>query len=257
MTETLASSTLGAAHLIRRSLTQFARRLRELRVPHGVSASKLSVLGQLHRAGGPLTASELAQRERLQPQSLTRIIAELEAKALIERTQSQADRRQLDIAISQAGVELLAVDARRQNQWLAEAMANRLTPAERAILALAGELLDRMADHELVDPDAPERPRSAKPRRSTPKAGPENPLFEGQVLEEAIFRDCAMARTRFEDVDLGGALFSNVRLARARLENIDLSGAIIDHANIDGLTIFGHDVQALIRAEIARRREGD
>jgi hypothetical protein len=32
-----------------------------------------------------------------------------------------------------------------------------------------------------------------------------------------------------------------------------LSGVTIVNANIEGLTIFGHDIQALIREEISRR----
>jgi DNA-binding MarR family transcriptional regulator len=139
-------SLARTAPVIRRSLSTFARRMRGLRADHGVSASKLSVLGQLLRAGTALSATELAQFERLQPQSLTRIIADLDSRGFILRRQNERDRRQVDIAISEAGADLLVHDARRQDAWLAEAMATKLTPAEQAILALAAELLDRLGD---------------------------------------------------------------------------------------------------------------
>ncbi len=148
MTGFLPPGPIGTANLIRRSLADFARRMRSMRADHGVSASKLSVLGRLVRAGRPLTATDLAALERLQPQSLTRIIADLDENGFIVRTQNPQDRRQLDIAISSAGLDLIHADARRQSEWLADAMANQLTPAERAILVLAAELLDRMVDHE-------------------------------------------------------------------------------------------------------------
>ncbi len=148
MTDVAPPSLLATANDVRRSLAEFARRMRALRDNHGVSASKLSALGRLHRAGRPLSVTELARCEGLQPQSLTRIIADLEADGLVVRRQNKNDRRQFDIAISKAGDELLTRDARRQNEWLVSAMVEKLTPAERAILALAAELLDRLADED-------------------------------------------------------------------------------------------------------------
>jgi DNA-binding MarR family transcriptional regulator len=139
---------LRAADALRRGLTRLYRRLRRVRADHGVSASKLSVLGRLHRAAGPLTAVELARLERLQPQSLTRIIAELEARGLVARRPDETDRRAMLIAITEAGRELLAVDARQQNAWLASAVDARLTGTEAALLAMAAALLDRLAEDE-------------------------------------------------------------------------------------------------------------
>jgi DNA-binding MarR family transcriptional regulator len=143
-------SSLRAADALRRGLTRLYRRLRRVRADHGVSPSKLSVLGRLHRAGGPLTAVELSRLERLQPQSLTRIIAELETAGLVARRQDQNDRRAVLITITDAGSELLAMDARQQNAWLARAVEARLTDTEAALLAMAANLLDRLAE----DPDS-------------------------------------------------------------------------------------------------------
>ncbi|USQ94795.1 VOC family protein [Caulobacter sp. RL271] len=63
-----------------------------------------------------------------------------------------------------------------------------------------------------------------------------------------------MAGATFDDVNLANAVFGDVNLAGARLANVNLSGVSIDDARIDGLTLFGMDIQALIRAELARRR---
>src|SRR4051812_2029921 len=113
---------LAAANRVRRSLVDFARRFRGLREDHAVSASKLSALGQIYRANGPISAGELARRERLQPQSVTRIIADLEERGLIVRSRSEIDSRQFDLLLSDAGCALLVRDAQRQNAWLAGAM---------------------------------------------------------------------------------------------------------------------------------------
>lgn len=143
-----AAGALQAANALRRSVSHLARHLRTLRADHGVSLGKVSLLARLHRAGRPMTATELAARERLQPQSLTRLIADLEQRGLIRRTPDEADRRHLWIDIAPKGSELLRSDARRQNAWLARAMAERLTPAERDTLRAAAALLERLADED-------------------------------------------------------------------------------------------------------------
>lgn len=139
---------LRAADALRRGLTRLYRRLRRVRADHGVSASKLSVLGRLHRAAGPLTAVELARLERLQPQSLTRIIADLDERGLVARRQDANDRRQVLIGITEAGRALLREDARRQTRWLAGAMAGGLTETERGILGLAAGILEKLCQLE-------------------------------------------------------------------------------------------------------------
>jgi DNA-binding MarR family transcriptional regulator len=141
---------LSAASRIRRSVTRMARCLRRLRSDNEVRGSKLSLLGWLFRATRPMTASDLAHFERLQPQSLTRVIADLEAGGLILRRQDEVDRRQLLIEITPEGRDLLIHDAQRQNAWLAQVMTSRLTHAEREVLEIASELLDQLADE---DPD--------------------------------------------------------------------------------------------------------
>jgi DNA-binding MarR family transcriptional regulator len=138
--------TLRAADAIRRATTRLARQLRRLRADHGISAAKLALLGQLYRAGRALTAVELARGENLQPQSLTRIIAELEERGLIAREQAETDRRQIMIRITQPGRDLLIQDALAQNAWLAAAIDSRLTGTEHALLHLAAGLLDRLGD---------------------------------------------------------------------------------------------------------------
>lgn len=149
MPEELSKELLRDANALRRSSGALSRRLRSLRAGHGVSGSKLSVLGWLERARRPLTASRLAELERLQPQSLTRIIAELEGDGFIRRREDEADHRQLLIEITAKGHDLLVEDARRQNRWLVQAMVKELTPAERDLLRIAASLLDRLTVEDL------------------------------------------------------------------------------------------------------------
>lgn len=140
------------AHRLRRANAAVARRLRALRADHGLSASKLALLGWLERAKRPLTASRLAELERLQPQSLTRSIAELDEAGLIRRREDAGDRRSLLIDITEEGHALLVRDAVRQNQWLAAAL-RKLTPAELDVLSIAAGLLEALVEDEETPPD--------------------------------------------------------------------------------------------------------
>ncbi|UAL11919.1 VOC family protein [Caulobacter segnis] len=84
-----------------------------------------------------------------------------------------------------------------------------------------------------------------------------NRIDVGQPLtpaEPMRFENRDMAGAIFDDVNLANANFGNANLSGARLTNVNLSGVSIDDAKIDGLTIFGMDIQTLIRAELARRR---
>ena len=147
------------ARRIRRSVAQLARRLRAERPAHSISLSKLSVLGRLSR-NGPLTATDLAEQERIQPQSLTRLLANLEQRALVARRQDQSDRRQVIIEITSKGSELLIEDARPQAAWLAQAMSTVLSPVEQELLRLAAQLMQRLTD---ADPPATEKEQIGAP----------------------------------------------------------------------------------------------
>lgn len=126
-------------------MAQLGRRLRAERVSHGLSRSRLSLLNLL-ALNGPMTASALAAAERLQPQSLTRMLSRLEDDGLILRSPDDADRRQVKIEITVEGTAVLDEDDRRREAWLTRAMTERLTPTERELLRLAAGLMERLAD---------------------------------------------------------------------------------------------------------------
>jgi DNA-binding MarR family transcriptional regulator len=148
-----SEETMAAARALRRGATQLYRRLRAERMSHGLSPSKLSVLGRL-ALSGPLTVTALAAKERVQPQSLTRTLTDLEESNLIVRRPDLVDRRQSLTEITALGEDLLRNDARRQATWLATAMSSILTPVERELLRLAAQLMRQLADADVpVAPD--------------------------------------------------------------------------------------------------------
>ena len=122
------------------------RRLRAERPPQSVTLSALSILGTLHRLG-PIPATRLAAEERLQPQSLTRIVAGLEKDRLIVRTRSESDRREITIAITKPGERVLTSDLRARRVWLEQAVESALSERERRLLFAASEVMLRLAFH--------------------------------------------------------------------------------------------------------------
>jgi DNA-binding MarR family transcriptional regulator len=135
------------ARHIRYGVMQLARRMRLERGDDPLSASKLVMLGWLMR-GGALTPTELAARERVRPQSLTRTLAALEEDGLILRMAGAQDRRQSPVAITEKGIEALNRDMGQRDAWLAAAMAERLSPTECEVLRLAAQLMERLSARE-------------------------------------------------------------------------------------------------------------
>jgi DNA-binding MarR family transcriptional regulator len=145
-TATVASSrTAAAATEVRRGVISLARRLRQERQEVSLTALELSVLGHLHRRR-PLTPGDLASAERVQPQSLTRTLAALEASSLVSRQSDPADGRRSLLAITESGEAALRAEMEQRDAWLATAMAEQLTATEIELLRLAGSVLERLAD---------------------------------------------------------------------------------------------------------------
>ena len=142
------SEAHNVATMVRRSVTRLARRLRVERMDHGVPSSGLSVLAHLLRSG-TLTATALAALEHVQPQSMTRILKDLEAGGLIVREPDETDRRQVRLDITSNGRALLIDDARRQDAWLARVLTAGFSEAEQDVLRIAARLLDQIVDQRL------------------------------------------------------------------------------------------------------------
>jgi DNA-binding MarR family transcriptional regulator len=123
---------------------RLARRLRRERSSAALSGAMLSVLSELHRRG-ELTPRELADADRVQPQSLSRTLAALERRGLVNRRVDSLDRRRSKLGLTAAGLEALTADMAERDAWLATAL-ERLSPAERALLGVAAELMEQIAE---------------------------------------------------------------------------------------------------------------
>jgi DNA-binding MarR family transcriptional regulator len=138
----LAGATQLAIQL-RDAITRVNRRLRQTRPIGELTIAQISALQSLDAAGA-LTPRELAEAERVQPPTMTRIVARLEERSLVQRTPHPTDGRQVILAPSPLGRELLVEYQRVRDEWLANRIAG-LTDADREALRRAAEVLVRLA----------------------------------------------------------------------------------------------------------------
>ncbi|PFG46690.1 DNA-binding MarR family transcriptional regulator [Amycolatopsis sulphurea] len=108
-------------------------------------AAALTVLSRLSRAGTH-TPGELAETERMHPQSLTRILATLTSRGLVTRTADPSDGRRSLIDITAAGRAVLREYSMSREKWLAAAMDRSLSTTEQELLRMASQLLKRLAE---------------------------------------------------------------------------------------------------------------
>ena len=137
----------GLATELRISVSRLARRLRAERVARGVatdlSDTQLAALAALegHQA---MTPGELAEHEKVQPPSMTRVIAVLEERNLVLRSPHPTDRRQVVLTVTADGRALVHRVRRRKDAWLARRLAE-LTAEERATLRAAVPIVEKLS----------------------------------------------------------------------------------------------------------------
>ena len=131
------------ASRLRLDISRMARRLRQ---ESGalLSPSQTAALATIERHG-PLTPSELAERERVQRPTVTRVLARLEEAGLVDRAADPQDRRSSLVSISEGGRALLESARARKDAFLARRI-DALEPADREALEHAAALLERMLE---------------------------------------------------------------------------------------------------------------
>jgi DNA-binding MarR family transcriptional regulator len=134
--------TAELASVLRVAVMRLSRRLRTERPDVGLSLTQIATLGTIDRHGS-LTPREIADEERVQPPSMTRVLAGLEALGLIVRTPHPSDGRQHLVSLTKEAKDLLREDKRRREAWLAQRLAE-LTVEERELLAAAAPIIDRI-----------------------------------------------------------------------------------------------------------------
>ncbi|MGN9774607.1 MarR family winged helix-turn-helix transcriptional regulator [Micromonospora sp. H33] len=147
MTErTVTAKSMPPAQLavqLRDAITRLNRRVRQARPVGDLTVTQLSALTSL-RLAGALTPRELADVERVQPPTMTKIVAKLEERGLVQRTPHPTDGRQVILAATEGGRAVLDQFERARDEWLAHRLAE-LGEEERDTLRQAAEILHQLA----------------------------------------------------------------------------------------------------------------
>jgi DNA-binding MarR family transcriptional regulator len=146
MTSATRTTIAELASQLRPALLRLTRLVRNQRVDMSVTLTQLSAMATLWK-NGPMSAGELAAYERVQPPSMSKVLANLEEHGLVRREVHPTDRRQAIIAITAEGQALLDSERRSRDAWLTRQLA-LLSADERALIQRAIPIMEKLAEQQ-------------------------------------------------------------------------------------------------------------
>ncbi|MCW4113921.1 MarR family transcriptional regulator [Aurantimonas sp. MSK8Z-1] len=121
------------------------RRLREEATAGDLTPSQFAVMRRLE-SDGPATVSELARAENMRPQSMSGLIAALQALGMVEGAPHPTDGRQTLLSLTDDTRTRLTSGREIRKDWLARTLGAEFSASEQAQIAAAVELLKRIVD---------------------------------------------------------------------------------------------------------------
>lgn len=131
------------AEALRRAVGRFVRATR--RHVDTLPPSRAETLRLLDREG-PRTMADVAAARDVSHQSVSRMVADLERLGLADRAPNPADGRGFVVVLTDVGRAVLRSQEAARRDAIAAAIAGELSSDERAALARASGILDRLAD---------------------------------------------------------------------------------------------------------------
>jgi DNA-binding MarR family transcriptional regulator len=137
---------MDSAARLRLAIVRTARRLRQEAAGGGtqLTPTAAAALASVERHG-PLTPSELAEIERIQRPTATRILRGLDEAGLVDRAPDPADGRSSLVSVNASGRERLRRLRGRKNAYLARRMRD-LPDADVETLERAAKILERILE---------------------------------------------------------------------------------------------------------------
>jgi DNA-binding MarR family transcriptional regulator len=129
------------ANRLRPAVLHLSRELRREIHSLGVTGGQVSLLVAIKYSPG-IGVRELAAEERVSPAAVSKAVAKLEARGLVERSEV-ADRRRVGLKVSEKGHQVLRSVRSRRTIWLAERLKG-LSAAELQAIEAAIEPLEKL-----------------------------------------------------------------------------------------------------------------
>jgi len=149
-----------AADRLHSAAIHLLRRMRRQDEGMGLTPARASALSILV-LGGPATVGGLAKAEQVSAPTVTRLVVGMERDGLVRRQPDVRDGRVVWVHPTAKGTRLLHEGRRRRVAALADDL-DTLSAAERATVAAAADILERMLAHG-------QEARRTAPRRRTPR----------------------------------------------------------------------------------------
>ena len=130
---------------LRLVLNRLARRLRS-QTPGDLSPSLTSALVSIELRG-PITLGRLAECERVKPPSVTRMVATLEARGLVQRVADPDDRRVARVSLTAEGRRTVQRTRTRKTAYLAKRL-RKLDESDLSLLREAVPVLERLLEDD-------------------------------------------------------------------------------------------------------------
>jgi DNA-binding MarR family transcriptional regulator len=127
------------------SLGKLKRKLLAQAGHEDLTSSQVSVLLRLEK-DGPATVSNLARAEAMRPQSMSAIIAPLEAAGLVSGAPDPNDGRQTLLSLTKMCRKRIQERRAAKQDWLTRTIQTRLSASEQEKLAAALEILARLVE---------------------------------------------------------------------------------------------------------------
>ena len=137
------NDALSLANELRPVLLRLARHVQRETSELGVTPGQATLLALIGGRPG-ITATELAERERISAPGMSAHLDRLEAAGLIVRTRG-TDRRRVELTLSAEGKRVLKTVRAKRSAWLAERLEG-LGDDERAAIEAAIEPLARLIE---------------------------------------------------------------------------------------------------------------
>ncbi|HET7129297.1 MAG TPA: MarR family transcriptional regulator [Gaiellaceae bacterium] len=139
----VVNDPVAVSNRLRPILLRLARELRREIHSLGVTGGQVGLLAQVKHNPG-ITASELAERERVSAPGMSGHLVRLEAANLIERRRA-TDRRRIGLFLTSEGAKVLRSVRSKRTAWLS-ARLDRLEPEERERIEDALDALEKLIE---------------------------------------------------------------------------------------------------------------
>ena len=130
---------------LRTTLGHLKRKLRQHGGLNDFTSSQIAVILRLE-SDGPATVSSLARLEGMRPQSMSAVIASLEEMGFVAGAADPNDGRKTLMSLTKACKKSIEDGRAARQDWLAQAIQQKLSPQEQRKLSSAIHLLAQIAE---------------------------------------------------------------------------------------------------------------